>query len=83
MAGYVKVSSKGQITLSAAVRKNLNIKPGMYLSVVEDGEGIYMVPVKEQLKNLRGAVAVDRAQDFKKIRHQAMEDLAVEKAKSD
>ncbi len=28
MAGYAKVSSKGQITLSAEVRKCLNIEPG-------------------------------------------------------
>lgn len=83
MAGYAKVSSKGQITLSADIRKNLNIKPGMYLSVVEDGEGIYMYPVKENLSSLRGTVAVDGVQDFKEIRHQSMEDLAIEKAKSD
>lgn len=83
MAGYAKVSSKGQITLSADIRKNLNIKPGMYLSVVEDGEGIYMYPVKENLSSLRGTVAVDGVQDFKEIRHQSMEDLANEKAKSD
>ena len=83
MAGYAKVSSKGQVTLSADIRKNLNIKPGMYLSVVEDGEGIYMSPVKENLSSLRGTVAVDGVQDFKEIRHQSMEDLAIEKAKSD
>lgn len=83
MAGYVKISSKGQITLPAAIRNHLEIEPGMYLSVVEDGEGIYIAPVKGELSNLRGAVAVDGLQDFNKIRHQTMEDLAIEKAKSD
>ncbi len=81
MAGYVKISSKGQITLPAAIRKHLNTEPGMYLSVVEDGEGVYLTPVKEELSSLRGAVAVDSSQDFKKIRHQTMEELAGEKTK--
>lgn len=83
MAGYAKVSSKGQITLSSAIRKRLKIKPGMYLSVVEDGEGIYLAPVKDNLSSLRGVVAVDGEQDFKQIRQRTMEDIAVEKAKSD
>jgi len=83
MAGYAKVSSKGQITLSADIRKHLNIKPGMYLSVVEDGEGIYITPVKENLSNLKGIVAVDGEQNYKVIRDQTMEDIATEKAKSD
>jgi AbrB family looped-hinge helix DNA binding protein len=39
MAGYAKVSSKGQITLSAEVRKRLNIEPGSYLCIVAEGEG--------------------------------------------
>ena len=83
MAGYVKISSKGQITLPAAIRKHLKTEPGMYLSVVEDGEGVYLKPIKEPVSNLRGAVAVDGGQDFKKIRQQTMEELAGEKAKSD
>jgi len=83
MSGYAKVSSKGQITLSAAVRKHLSIKPGMYLSIVEDGEGIYITPLKDDLSSLKGAIAVDGPQDYKAARHKAMEDVACEKAKAD
>jgi len=83
MAGYVKISSKGQITLPAVIRRHLKTEPGMYLSVVEDGEGVYLKPVKEPVSNLRGVVAVDSGQDFKKVREQAMEEVAGEKAKSD
>jgi len=82
MAGYVKISAKGQITLPADIRKHLKTEPGMYLSVVEDGEGVYLEPVKEAVSNLRGAVAVDGGQDFKKVREQTMEEVAGEKAKS-
>ncbi len=83
MAGYIKISSKGQITLPAAIRKHLKTEPGMYLSIVEDGEGVYLTPIKEPVSSLRGVVAVDGEQDFKKIRHQTMEELAGEKPKSD
>ncbi len=83
MSGFAKVSSKGQITLSASVRKHLNIKPGMYLSILEEGDGIYITPVKGDLSSLRGSIAVDGPQDFKMIRHKAMEDIASEKAKAD
>lgn len=75
MAGYAKVSSKGQITLSADVRKRLNIEPGTYLSVVADGEGVYLTPVKESIAQLRGAVAVDGPQDFRQIRQKTMEEV--------
>lgn len=78
MAGYSKVSSKGQITLSAEVRKRLSIEPGTYLSVVADGEGIYLTPVKESISQLRGAVAVDSPQDFKKIRQKTMGEVTGE-----
>ncbi len=83
MAGYVKISSKGQITLPAAVRKHLKTEPGMYLSVVEDGEGVYLAPIKEPLSSLRGIVATDGGQDFKQIRQKTMEELVGETAKSD
>lgn len=78
MAGYAKVSSKGQITLSADVRKRLNIEPGTYLSVVADGEGVYLTPVKESIAQLRGVIAVDGPQDFRQIRQKTMEELTVE-----
>ncbi len=81
MAGYAKVSSKGQITLSAEVRKRLNIEPGTYLSVVADGEGVYLTPVKESIAQLRGAVTVDNPQDFGQIREKAMEEVTSEVAK--
>ncbi|OPL09310.1 MAG: hypothetical protein AVO34_13680 [Firmicutes bacterium ML8_F2] len=83
MAGYVKVSSKGQITLSAGVRKCLNIKPGMYLSVVADEEGVYLTPLKESVSQLKGVVAVDGSQNFKQVRQKTMEEVAGENAKSD
>ncbi len=82
MGSYAKVSSKGQITLSADIRKNLKIEPGTLLSVVEDGEGIYIIPVKNDLTSLKGAVPVKEKQDFKKARHEAMEEVANEQNKA-
>ncbi len=79
MGSYAKVSSKGQITLSANIRKHLKIEPGTVLSIVEDGDGIYLAPVKDDLLSLKGAVPVKEVQDFKKARHDAMEEIASEK----
>lgn len=81
MAGYAKVSSKGQITLSAEVRKRLNIEPGSYLCIVVEGEGLYLTPVKESISQLRGAVAVEGVQDFKQIRRKTMEEVTSENAR--
>lgn len=81
MASFAKVSSKGQITLSAEVRKRLNIEPGTYLSVVSDGEGVYLTPVKESITRLRGAIAVEVPQDFKQARKKTMEEITSGNAK--
>ncbi len=81
MANYAKVSSKGQITLPASIRRHLKVEPGMALEIVREGEGIYITAVRGDISNLKGTVQVDKIQDFKKIRKQVMEDLANEKAK--
>ncbi len=81
MANYAKVSSKGQITLPASIRRHLKVEPGMVLEIVREGEGIYITAVRGDISNLKGTVQVDKIQDFKKIRKQVMEDLANEKAK--
>jgi len=81
MANYAKVSSKGQITLPASIRRHLKVEPGMALEIVREGEGIYITAVRGDISNLKGTVQVDKIQDFKKIRKRVMEDLANEKAK--
>ena len=81
MANYAKVSSKGQITLPASIRRHLKVEPGMALEIVREGEGIYITAVRGDISNLKGTVQVDKTQDFKKIRKRVMEDLANEKAK--
>ncbi len=82
MGKYAKVSSKGQITLSADIRKQLNIEPGTLISIVKEGEGVYLSPVKDDLARLKGAVKVKAPQNFKKARHQAMEEAVNEKCKN-
>jgi len=83
MSHYVKVSGKGQITLPAEVRKKLNIGPGSFIQIAEE-EGAYkIIPQKEGIRKLKGAVPVKSRQNFKNSRHQAMEELADEKKPSD
>jgi len=43
----VRVSSKGQIVLPAAVRKRMGIKTGDELVLVEWGDAVYLVPRPE------------------------------------
>ena len=80
MPGIVKVSSKGQITLPAGLRKRFNIKPGTYLRFVEEEHDFRVIPVPQGIAGLRGKVAVSGPQDFKKARHAAMEERINEKA---
>ncbi len=83
MSGYIKVSSKGQITLPAEIRRILNLKQGSYLKIAEEG-GVYtLVPVDKGIGDLKGSVQVDKRQDFKKARHQSMEELTNEKHSGD
>ncbi|MDZ4655043.1 MAG: AbrB/MazE/SpoVT family DNA-binding domain-containing protein [Coriobacteriia bacterium] len=52
----VKVSSKGQIVLPAALRKKYCIDAGSDLAVVDMGGSIYLVPLgdRDPVEELRG-----------------------------
>lgn len=75
----VKVSSKGQVTLPAGLRKRLNIKPGTYLRLIEMDQEVRITVAPQGIRSLLGAVPVSGAQDFKKAREAAMEDRISEK----
>ena len=51
----VKVSPKFQILIPKNVRKNLHIKAGMEMQMLESGNCIQLVPL-EPIENLRGFV---------------------------
>jgi antitoxin PrlF len=51
------VSSKGQVTLPAEVRRRLKIKPGSKLEfIIIDQEKIEVIPVMETVTSLKGMV---------------------------
>lgn len=55
-----KMTSKGQITLPAKLRKHLGVKAGDRIDFVEAGEGkIEIVPRKKRLADLRGIIPYD------------------------
>lgn len=74
MSEIVKVSSKGQVTLPARLRRRFNIKPGTYLRFIEEEHDFRVTLAPQGIASLRGKVAVSGSQDFKKARHAAMED---------
>jgi AbrB family looped-hinge helix DNA binding protein len=80
MSGFAKVSSKGQITLPAGLRKKYSIKPGTYLRFFEEENAFRVVPVSQGIADLRGKVTVDGRQDFKKARQLSIEERINEKA---
>ena len=75
----VKVSSKGQVTLPASLRRRLNITPGTYLRLVESERDFRVVVAPRGIASLLGAVHVDGPQDFRAARDAAMEERANDK----
>ena len=53
----VKVLTKGQIVIPAAIRKKFNIQPGNALQLFEYGNLIYLVPpVKDPVEDAMGCL---------------------------
>ena len=50
----VKVLSKGLIVIPAAIRRRLGIKIGDIVDIIEEKDGIKIVPVKEKAADLVG-----------------------------
>jgi AbrB family looped-hinge helix DNA binding protein len=76
----VTVRSKGQLTLPAAVRRQLGINVGDRVAiVVEDEEGARLRRVEHDLRSVRGLIATPRgleSQDFDDLIEEAMADHA-------
>ncbi len=83
MSKTAKISSKGQITLPASVRKRLNVKPGEYVRFVEDGEGVRILVAENGIEYLKGCVQVSEPQDFEQARRDALQERVYEKNKVD
>lgn len=48
------ITSKGQVTIPKAVRDALGLEPGDRIDFVDTERGVMIVPVKRDLKSLRG-----------------------------
>ncbi|MFQ6097678.1 MAG: AbrB/MazE/SpoVT family DNA-binding domain-containing protein [Armatimonadota bacterium] len=53
---HVKVSSKGQITLPASVRREMRIRPGDLLTLHAGDDAIELRPTASGLRRLRGCM---------------------------
>lgn len=75
------VSSKGQVTIPAEIRKHLDIKEGDKLSFVieDDGSVRVIAPHYRRIVELRGiAGSLDKARSWEEIRQIAREDHILE-----
>jgi AbrB family looped-hinge helix DNA binding protein len=50
------ISSKGQITIPIDIRTRKGIKPADRFEIVEQGEGIYLRPVRFRVSDLAGII---------------------------
>lgn len=64
---YVRVTSKGQITIPHDVRNQLNLATGTLVSVVVKNDRAELIPVEDDGMALRGSVQVNDPQDFEAI----------------
>ena len=64
---YVRVTSRGQITIPREVRNQLNLNKGSIVSVVVKNGRAELIPVEDDVMALKGSVPVDGPQDFDAI----------------
>jgi len=81
MREYVAtVTSKGQLTLPAAVRRQLGLEAGDRVSIViEDQDGARLRRVEHDVRSVRGLIATPpglESQDFDELIEEAMADHA-------
>ena len=68
MIGYSTVTSKGQITLPAAMRKQLRLSAGKQVFITQEADGIKIQRVAD-ISELRGSVKPrTKPEDFKTMR---------------
>ncbi|RMG68051.1 MAG: AbrB/MazE/SpoVT family DNA-binding domain-containing protein [Calditrichaeota bacterium] len=51
------ISSKGQITIPAKIRKQLGLNPNDKVALIFRGNEIILKPIKGTIKDLRGSIA--------------------------
>jgi AbrB family looped-hinge helix DNA binding protein len=65
---YVRVNSKGQITLPREILSKLKIKPGGQMLILVDEEYTLLKLFTKTLLDLRGTVKAKSAEEFNRIR---------------
>lgn len=69
-----RISSKGQVTIPADLRRALNLKAGSQVKFVLDNGGVRLLPARQGIEDLRGTIKVSEKQDYKAVRQQVMEE---------
>lgn len=71
----VKVSPKYQVVIPEEVRKSLNIRPGMQVSVIAKGGIAYLVPVRNMKEVQEKLSTRFTAADVKNLREKKDRDI--------
>jgi len=56
LLAFAKINSKGQIAIPAEVLKNLDLKPGAYVSLIEGEDGKYRFRKSCSIMDMKGCV---------------------------
>lgn len=75
----VTITSSGQITLPAEIRRQLGVKPGEQVNVVVDDSHVYVKPVEFTLETVFGSIPPrHHPEDIDTLIQEAKDDLAEE-----
>jgi len=53
---FAKIDNEGQITIPAEIIKNLDLKPGDYVSLIENEDGKYSFHKAGSIKDMLGCI---------------------------
>jgi AbrB family looped-hinge helix DNA binding protein len=77
------VGRRGQMTVPREIRRSLNLQEGDRVAFIRRGDEVVLQPLTSTLRDLRGSVPVDKAQDFAAIREQVIQAHVQEVAQSE
>ena len=63
MSSESNISKKGQITIPANLREELNLQPGKKVKFVKTKEGLLLVPSSMTIKMLKGILKINEPLD--------------------
>lgn len=62
------IGRRGQLTIPRDIRRQLGLQEGDRVAFISQGDQVLLVPLRQNLLDLRGSVPVQGEQDFDAVR---------------